>query len=167
MESNEVLKTSLESFLLKSNLILEEVLDEFNNYSDAQKFMSDKKLTKIYQVIQLYKSLYKENSIGHRDELENKFKVFKDDSIQIKIDKFYHFEESLNLFLRKIDQSLSADSANVLSNCNKLLKIGDKFPEKVSVVNVVTSTKVTTDSSFFFPSDEIKHCIVVLLRHFA
>ena len=58
--------------------------------------MSDKKLTKIYQVIQLYKSLYKENSIGHRDELENKFKVYKDDSIQIKIDKFYHFEVSFN-----------------------------------------------------------------------
>jgi len=168
MESNEVLKTSLESFLLKSNLILEEVLDDFNNYNDAQKFMGDKKLAKIYQVIQLYKSLYEENSVGHRDELENKFKMYKDDStIQIKIENFYHFEESLNLFLRKIDQSLSADSANVLSNCNKLLKIGDKFPEKVSVVNVVTSTKVTTDSSFFFPSDEIKHCIVVLLRHFA
>ena len=58
--------------------------------------MSDKKLTKIYQVIQLYKSLYEENSIGHRDELENKFKVYKDDSIQIKIDKFYHFEVSFN-----------------------------------------------------------------------
>ena len=54
--------------------------------------MEDKKLTKVYQVIQLYKSLYEENSVGHRDELENKLKVYKHDSFQTEIEKFYHFE---------------------------------------------------------------------------
>jgi len=167
MESNEVLKTSLENFVKKSTFILDQVEAEYDSYDDPQMFIDDKKLKAIYQVIQLYKNLYEENKVYQRDELEKQFNTSVEESMKREVERFYHFEKSLNLFLRRIDQSLNADSVNVLSNCNKLLKVGDEFPKSFSVLDVVTSKSTITDSSFFFPSSEIKHCVVVLLRHFA
>jgi len=48
-----------------------------------------------------------------------------------------------------------------------LLKVGDKLPEDLTVVDSRTDNSKEFSSELFFKDSNAKHCLVVMLRHFA
>ena len=69
-------------------------------------------------------------------------------------------QASWDKFLEDIDSNVASKSTEV-----ELLP-GDPIPDKIDVIDARTNKLYNFSSPVLFP-DDAKHCLVVLLRHFA
>jgi len=165
MEDAENLCKAIDSFVSAAQEIRQKAVEEFARLQNAEQFVKEEKLGMLSGLFPLYKQIFVDINVFDRDQLEATFKNFSQNlKAKEAVESFYSFEASLNQFLGMIDSQLMRSETSQKSDD---MLVGDIFPRDIQLNDVRSSTSHKTVSSLFFGNDDVKHCIVVLLRHFA
>lgn len=162
-----LLSKCLESFVTNGIDVKQKLEDDFQEYTSGEQFVKDRKQTTLMQLIPLYKQMYLKLNIYDRKTLDEYFERVSQGNLECKnkISEFLKFEDSVNGFLRRLDALLN----NVEEESQ--LRVGDRLPSDIALRRVTVDEQreshVTSNSDLLFGGGEWRHCIVVLLRHFA
>lgn len=158
----------LENFVTSGTNVKRKLEDDFRDYTSGEQFVKDRKQTTLMQLIPLYKQMYLKLNIFDRKTLDLLFEKLSQENPECenRISEFLKFEDSINGFLRQLDASLN----NVEEESQ--LQVGDNFPNNIVLRRVADHKQqvdnVTSNSEVLFgEGGGWRHCIVVLLRHFA
>jgi len=172
------LLTSLDKFITEGKKHKEKAENDFKEDQDAilesfRQYGTKYPRPLVGSLMGLYKQVFVDMQVFHREDLDKLFQDPKhDEKTRNKIKEFINFEESVDEFFGRVNSILHEISGEVTS---QMVQVNDNFPTNLEVEDVRSSTKYKTDASLFLTDDvtkgcisnDIKHCIVVLLRHFS
>lgn len=174
------LLTSLDGFISNAKKLKEKAENDLEESENAESFMETGKMRQfIGGLMNLYKQIYIDMKIYTREKLDQYFDdEIHDEETKNKIQQFINFENSVNNFFGDLDNKLKISDDDDVTMTSQLLNVDDEFPSNLKVEDVTSSSKYTTNKSLFLNNDDVtttsdddvitfKHCIVVLLRHFA